>query len=140
MTNWQKSDEFFDSVPFEPDALVLPINTKLVSDGHHTFGELYEFRMYYNALAAVALSEWGIPVSKSNKHNDGHYPFDDDTWFIVVMELPTGQVSNHYRMEYWDLFRVPEHDISPVVYDGHNSQDAAQRMHQYLKELAGDES
>lgn len=29
-------------------------------------------------------------------------------WFIVIAELPTGQISNHYRVEDWNLFDIPE--------------------------------
>lgn len=128
--NWQKNGEFYDSVPFEEDQLVLPINTKHVSDGHHTFGELYEYRMLYNALAARFLVQH-LNVVKSRKHHDGE-PCFGGGWFIVVIELPTGQVSNHYREEFWDLFKIPEVDLPPK-YDGHNSAMAADRLRDFLQ-------
>jgi len=107
------------------------------SDGYHTFNELYHYRLLYNA---ALFNEWGGPwpvydVHKSKKHHDGTIPFDDPKWFIVVAELPTGQISNHYKIEEaWDLFYdVPEREL-PNVYDGHTPEVAAQRLLDYLKE------
>lgn len=39
--------------------------TSETSDGHHTFAELYEYRMLYNAHAAQGWLAAGIPVVKS---------------------------------------------------------------------------
>lgn len=89
--------------------------TNKISDGYHTFEELYEFRKVYNA---ALFNEWAkqnnqytdLPihdVHKSWKHNDGELCFGGG-WFIVVAILPTGQISNHYEAKDWDLFKVPE--------------------------------
>lgn len=96
------------------------------SDGHHTFDELYEYRMLYNAHAAHGWLAEGLPVVKSWKHSDGE-PCFGGGWFIVTATLPSGQVSNHYRAEHWDLFKVPEVELPPE-YDGHTPQDAAARL------------
>ena len=139
MTNWQKSDTFGEAVPFEQDYLTIPVNTKHVSDGHHTFGELYHYRMLYNAAFFNLLAEVypeGIDgtfkVMKSRKHHNGHYPFDSSDWFIVVWDSPYGQISNHYKMEYWNIFSIPEVDLPPI-YDGHNSVDASDRLMKWLR-------
>ncbi|KUF05683.1 hypothetical protein [Leucobacter sp. G161] len=96
------------------------------SDGHHTFDELYDYRMLYNVHAAHGWLAAGIPVVKSWKHSDGELCFGGG-WFIVTATLPTGQVSNHYKAEHWGLFAVPEVDLPPE-YDGHTPQDAAERL------------
>lgn len=105
----------------------MPHVTNDTSDGYHTFGELYQYRMLYNALAA---NEWAThgtyPVVKSWKHSDGE-PCFGGGWFIVVMTLPAGQVSNHYASKHWHLFAVPEVDLPPE-YDGHTPADAAERL------------
>lgn len=46
--------------------------------------------------------------------------------------LPTGQVSNHYKSKYWDLFDVPERETA-FEYDGHTPNEAADRIEKYLK-------
>lgn len=98
------------------------------SDGFHTFNELYEFRLLYNA---ALFNEWAkkpfIKVQKSFKHSDGELCFGGG-WFIVLAELPTGQISNHYENKYWDLFwNVPEVEIANE-YDGHTSEDVLDRL------------
>ena len=103
------------------------------SDGLHTFNELYEYRMLYNAHAAHGWLADGINVVKSVRHSDGEYCFGPNSgYFIVVAELPTGQVSNHYKIDdAWDLFHVPEVDLPPE-YDGHTPKMVAQRLREYL--------
>lgn len=103
----------------------IPVDGK-TSDGHHTFDELYDYRMAYHAHAAAGWAAAGIPVVKSLRHSDGELCFGGG-WFIVVADLPTGQVSNHYREEHWALFDVPEVDL-PSEYDGHTPADALQRL------------
>jgi hypothetical protein len=103
---------------------------KEISDGWHTFGELYEYRKVYNALL---FNEWAkqgkYDVHKSKKHNDGEPCFDGE-YFIVVAILPTGQISNHYKMEDWNLFHVPVTEKAKYPFDGHTPQDALKRMYE----------
>lgn len=105
-----------------------------VSDGYHTFAELYEFRMLYNALAFNCLynADFGVEVYKSKKHFDGEECFGGG-WFIVVAILKNGkQISNHYRNEYWDLFKIPSYEKSKYEFDGHTSQDVIERLREFL--------
>jgi len=99
-----------------------------VSDGYHTFDELYEFRKMYNA---ALFNEWAeserYEVHKSLKHNDGEECFGGG-WFIVVAILPDGQITNHYKNEDWDLFRLPVKDKALYKYDGHTGADVLQRL------------
>lgn len=104
-----------------------------ISDGYHTFNELYRYRMLYNAAFFNALAKQGsIKMCKSRKHSDGEKCFGSDDWFIVMAILPTGQISNHYESEYWDLFNIPEREIA-FEYDGHTPNEAADRIERYLK-------
>ena len=103
-----------------------------ISDGYHTFNELYEYRLLYNASMFNELAKQGLyDVHKSRKHSDGTIPFGDENWFIVQAELPTGQISNHYEMKDWDLFNVPEKEKANT-YDGHTPQDVAKRLRGFL--------
>lgn len=103
-----------------------------ISDGYHTFNELYEYRLLYNASMFNELARQGLyDVHKSKKHSDGTIPFGDDNWFIVQAELPTGQISNHYEMKDWGLFNVPEKEKANP-YDGHTPQDVAKRLRDFL--------
>ena len=101
-----------------------------VSDGYHTFNELYYYRMLYNAAFFNLLpKEW---VHKSKRHHTGEECFGGG-WFIVMANLPTGQVSNHYELKDWDLFKVPEKEFADE-WDGHTPQEAAERLHKYLQQ------
>jgi hypothetical protein len=112
-----------------------------LSDGYHTFNELYEFRKVYNA---ALFNEWGnatwvrkikgdtvigtkYSVHKSWKHNDGELCFGGG-WFIVVAMLPSGQISNHYEAKDWDLFKIPETEKALFPFDGHTGQDVLARL------------
>lgn len=106
-------------------------DANLISDGYHTFGELYDFRKLYNA---VLFNEWAAQgkykVHKSLRHSDGKRLADDfgGEWFIVVAELPAGQISNHYKIEDWDLFQCEVEYKALLPYDGHTAQDVLQRL------------
>lgn len=99
-----------------------------VSDGYHTFNELYYYRMLYNAAFFNSLPK--RKVHKSKRHYTGEECFGGN-WFIVMAELPTGQISNHYEMQYWDLFKIPEREVA-APWDGHTPAEAAERLYQYL--------
>ena len=101
--------------------------TENTSDGYHTFKELYEFRKIYNALAFNEWYEQGkYLVHKSKKHSDGELCFGG-SWFIVVATLPTGQISNHYELKDWNLFKCEEREI-PNAFDGHTAEDVRERI------------
>lgn len=103
-----------------------------VSDGYHTFDELYRYRMLYNAAFFNELAKKGdIKVCKSHRHYDGEECFGGG-WFIVMAELPTGQISNHYENRHWELFNIPELDTA-WEWDGHTPNEAADRIESYLK-------
>ena len=101
------------------------------SDGYHTFKELYEYRLLYNALAFNELAKnLEIPVVKSKRHSTGEECFGGG-WFIVMAQLPTGQISNHYELKDWDLFKCKEVDMAPK-WDGHTPKDVADRIREFL--------
>ena len=99
-----------------------------VSDGYHTFKELYEFRKVYNAALFNGFADAGLyDTHKSERHYDGELCFGGG-WFIVVAVLPGGQISNHYEMKDWDLFDIPSFDKAKFEFDGHTSQDVIDRL------------
>lgn len=127
-----------------------------ISDGFHSFNELYEFRKLYNALlfnewarqithvkewdkkktgvlyAKIVSTQYKYDVHKSLRHNDGELCFGGG-WFVVVAILPSGQITNHYPISDWDLFQIPEEEKAKYEFDGHTSQDVIERMLNILK-------
>lgn len=99
-----------------------------LSDGYHTFAELYEFRKIYNALLFNEWADQGLyKVHKSTKHYDGEDCFGGE-WFIVMAKLPTGQISNYYKLEEWDLFNCMIAPKALFKFDGHTGKDVLQRL------------
>ncbi len=106
-----------------------------ITDGYHTFDELYDYRMLYNAaffnfLAALPGNPYNVHMSF--RHSDGKCCFDG-YWFIVMANLPTGQVSNHYNVSDLGYFYcVPLHEKAEV-WDGHTPDDAKERIAKYIR-------
>lgn len=99
-----------------------------VSDGFHTYSELYESRLAYNAALFNLWAEKGLyDVHKSFFHNNHERCFGGG-WFIVSAMLPQGQISNHYPSKYWDLFKVKDEVISSHKFDGHDTKDVFMRI------------
>ena len=93
------------------------------SDGYHTFNELYDFRREYNA-ALVNSGVW--KAHKSYRHHDGELCFGGG-WFIVMIETPFGQISNHYENKYWNEFHCEEKEFADE-WDGHTEKDVIARL------------
>ena len=93
------------------------------SDGYHTFNELYDFRREYNA-ALVNSGVW--KAHKSYRHHSGELCFGGG-WFIVMIETPFGQISNHYENKYWDEFHCEEKEFADK-WDGHTEKDVIARL------------
>lgn len=108
------------------------------SDGYHTFKELYDYRRVYNqALFNEWASQGKYDVHKSWKHSDGKHCFGGG-WFVVVAQLPTGQITNHYQEEYWQDFEIPELPYA-AGYDGHTPKEALNHLTQ-LKRNKGEDN
>ena len=95
----------------------------LLNELNDTNQELYDFRLVLNALL---FNEWAenkkYEVYKSKRHSDGELCFEGE-WFVVVAILPTGQVTNHYHIKYWDYFKIPSFEKVKDEFDGHTSTD-----------------
>lgn len=93
-----------------------------VSDGYHTFNELYHHRA---VLFSVICSQFKDLAWKSKKHDDGSM---FDNMFIVGINTPEGQATYHYDVDpYWDMFDVKELEYAPK-WDGHTPEEAIQRI------------
>jgi hypothetical protein len=96
-----------------------------VSDGYHTFDELYEHR----CLLFAAWCRWMPETFKTRKNDKGE---ELQGWFIAGFNTPWGQVTYHLPDSIWDLVDAFEIDRN-FDYDGHTSQDVAQRLRKMLE-------
>ena len=88
----------------------------LISDGYHTFDELYYHRMI---LFAVICNQNKEVAWKSMLHDDGTM---FDNYFIVGVKTEEGQYTYHYHIDEWEYFDVEEVDRAPK-WDGHQPKD-----------------
>jgi hypothetical protein len=106
-------------------------NRKQISDKYHSFDDLYNYRMMYNAGFFNLLNDVFNPI-KSKKHNDGELCFNGES-FIVCINIPElGQIDNHYNFTEWDYFNIPEVEKSPYKFDNHTSKMVEERMKKLL--------
>jgi len=119
------------------------LDTNQISDGYHTFGELYEHRyLLFFALAKSEHETWiscvrrGVdkyegsvnPFWATYTHSDGSKSYDG--YFLAGLGREKGkQITYHIPIQYWDMFiqyadlldRAPE-------FDGHTSADVLERL------------
>lgn len=93
------------------------VSRKSISDGYHTFDELYYHRMM---LFAIICNQNKSVSWKAKKHHDGTM-FGEDS-FICGIQTPEGQYTYHYNLKFWDMFDVKEYKFAPE-YDGHKPSD-----------------
>lgn len=93
-----------------------------VSDGYHTFNELYHHRAI---LFSVICNDRPEMAWKSKLHADGTM---FDGMFIAGVETPDGPATYHYDIDpYWDMFNVKELEHAPE-WDGHTPAQAIERI------------
>lgn len=96
-----------------------------LSDGYHTYNELYHHRMI---LFSIICNQNKLISWKSKLHADGTM---FDNFFIVGIDTPKGQFTYHYHIDNWDLFDVLELPNAPE-YDGHTPDDVT-RLYSLIK-------
>jgi hypothetical protein len=108
--------------------LIKGSDTNLISDGFHTFGELYEHRIVlFLALAKqLIIHRPEMPVWKTRKHDDG---IEWDGWFIVGIGNTEGsQITYHLPSSKWDdCAFIPNVERAPK-WDGHSPEDVLERL------------
>lgn len=101
--------------------------TDSISDGHHTFGELYDHRRALTAVLAAEAASAGDSW-RSKAHHPDDEPMFEGGYFIVGIELPTGTITYHYKLHHWDDFAaVPEREHAPK-WDGAMPGDTVRRL------------
>lgn len=94
-----------------------------LSDGFHTFRQLYYQRMM---LFATIVKQNKKKAWKSLRHEDGELCFGGG-WFIVGIDTPEGSYTYHYENKYFDLFDCEILDYGKH-WDGHTEKDVTRLL------------
>lgn len=97
------------------------VDTNIISDGYHTFGELYAHRIeLFITLARIIETRSLIEVWRFK---------DDKEWFILGISKASGkQITYHLPISKWkDTEFAYTCSIRPQ-YDGHTSKDVIERL------------
>lgn len=124
LMDYEVVDMIEDCIDNAPTANVVEIPKSDIgnlSDGYHTFNELYHHRA---VLFSVICNSMPDKAWKSKLHDTGDMY---EGMFIVGIETPDGQATYHYDIEYWDMFKVRELEKAPK-WDGHTPTDAINRI------------
>lgn len=99
-----------------------------VSDGYHTFGELYDHRIRLFITLAKKIKSLHV-VWYSDLHADGS-SYDD--WFIMGINTDKGkQISYHLPAKYWsEVGEFANYVDKAPEWDGHTSADVLDRLKQ----------
>jgi hypothetical protein len=107
------------------------LNPGEISDGYHTFNELYEHRIkLFVALCRLIQHNpayaGSFPVWRSKKHSDGT---GDAEWFIMGINTEFGkQISYHLPMKEWDNTWFADTLLTAPTFDGHSAADVLARL------------
>ena len=94
-----------------------------VSDGYHTFNQLYHQRAIL--FATIVNQNKGISW-KTHRHEDGELCFGGG-WFLVTIDTPDGAYGYHYEDKYWDLFDCKELEKAKH-WDGYTEEDVGRLL------------
>ena len=103
-----------------------------ISDGYHTFGELYKHRItLFIALCrmtAFSMTYSSHPVWRSQAHSDGTQM---KGWFLLGINKEHGkQITYHLPIAYWPECNFAETLDKSPFYDEHTSDDVLKRLAQ----------
>lgn len=116
--------------------IIVPCDSGDISDGFHTFSELYQHRQ----LLFIALMLSHPEISwRSLRHDDGNTAFED--YFVAGMQLPSAYhesgiegITYHLEMKYWILLEgITTHKNAPK-WDGHTSDDVLERLKLWIED------
>lgn len=108
------------------------VDANKISDGYHTFGELYEHRLaLYIALCRLLNQKYNLQIDgqgvwRSKAHSDGTVW---DGWFILGISTIKGQqITYHLPMEKWEQTKFAITLDKAPEFDGHTPDDVLSRL------------
>jgi len=111
----------------------MPIDHSKVSDGYHSFKELYTHRNLLYLAFLYERPESSGRSWRSRLHNDGS---SFDGWFVVGTELQMDneavQITYHLPDDLWSSCHFLETLDKAPHWDGHTPNDVVERLQKFL--------
>lgn len=117
-------------------------NAKAISDGYHTFQELYDMRLAltrstFHAVDRMWHAQWRMtgadqqrpfktPIWRSRQHSDG--TMFDGMFIVGYAQANFLQITFHYHDEHWDKFDFAQTLEKAPEWDGHMDKDVIERL------------
>jgi hypothetical protein len=114
------------------------LDSNLISDGYHSFGELYEHRIrLFLALCkerkfhADTITELG-GIAKGQHHVWAFVENESEEWFLMGINKEKGeQITYHLPARFWsEVCEFAEILKEKPEFDGHTSADVLERLKQ----------
>lgn len=118
------------------------VKDKSISDGYHTFDELYEHRnrLFITICAMIArinvfawqyYSVHPINIIRSKLHHDGS---GYAGYFILMIngDVPGEQISYHLPDKYWEACSFAKVVPAAPEWDGHTPNDVLERLFEFV--------
>ena len=105
-----------------------------VSDGYHSFGELYDHRVMLFILVCKFLQQKEYYVWRSKTHHDGSCI--EDMFVMGIGKESGSQISYHMEIDqYWGATDFADEPENVPVYDNHTSVDVLKRMQDIISKI-----
>lgn len=111
------------------NTLKIPCKPGEVSDGFHTFDELYDHRC--TLFLALMSAHHDLSWMSVKHHDDSEW----DGWFIAGMRLPTGDVTYHLPVTMLGLAQDTGCLLLDrgIEWDGHTDADVVTRIQDWIR-------
>lgn len=104
--------------------IAIPHDAIDVSDGSHSFR--YHFRV--RSLLFIKLASFCPEMCWKSKHNEDGTLIRDGKMFLAGLRAPSGDVSFHFPVEYWNQLSMIETKGKAPSWDGHTAMDVCDRL------------
>ena len=120
------------------NTIIKHCNSNNISDGYHTFGELYNHRIELFITLCRVMANFGKgesgyynPIWRTVKHSDGT---EYDGWFLLGINYEHGkQITYHLPIDKFNETNFAITIDKAPEFDGHSSMDVLDRLKTILK-------
>ena len=98
-----------------------------ISDGYHTFNDLYAHRreLFFALCRSISPTEL---VWRSRLHNEADSKMYDGMFIMGINKEPAKQITYHFDLQYWNEANFAKTFEKAPKWDGHTAEDVLLRI------------